>query len=96
MNQLHVYIYPLPLKPLSHHPRSQTLGCHRAPSWAPCARQQLPASRLFYPGWCINVYVSAAFSVHPTFSFPCCVYNSVLYVCVSILALQIDSSVPFA
>ena len=28
-------------------------------------------------------------------SFPCCVQKSVLYVCVSIAALQISSSVPF-
>ena len=95
MNQLHVYIYPIPLKPLSHHPRSQTLGCHRAPSWAPCARQQLPASRLFYPGWCINVYVSASLLIFPTLPFLPCFYISVLQVCVSITALQIGSSLPF-
>jgi len=33
-------------------------------------------------------------SIHPTLSFPCCP-QSVLYICVSIPALQIGSSVPF-
>ena len=37
VNQLYVYIYLLPLGPLSHHPHHPTpLGFQWAPSWAPC------------------------------------------------------------
>ena len=37
VNQLLVYICPLPLEPPSHLPPHPTpLGCHRAPCWAPC------------------------------------------------------------
>ena len=54
------------------------LGHHRAPGWTPCTIQQLPAS-CFIPG---NVYVSMLLSIPPTFSFPCCIYKSVFYVCV--------------
>ena len=49
VNQLYVYIYPLPLEPPSHlPPASHPLGYHRALSWASCAVQQLPISYLFY------------------------------------------------
>ena len=43
------------------------------------------------------VYMSVnwTLSVHPALSFPFCVHKSVLYVCVSIPALQIGSCVPF-
>ena len=34
-------------------------------------------------------------SIRPTLSFPCCVQKPVLHVCVSVPALQIDSSLPF-
>ena len=37
---------------------------------------------------------NAPLSIHPTLSFPHCAHKSVLYVCVSIAALQIGSSVP--
>ena len=37
-------------------------------------------------------YVSA--TLCPTVSFPCCVHKSVVYVCISISALQIGSSAP--
>ena len=47
VNQLYVYIYPLPVGPPSLHPTP--LGHHRSPSWTPCAIQQLPTSYLFYP-----------------------------------------------
>ena len=40
-------------------------------------------------------YISANFSIRSTLSFPNCVHNSVLYVCVSILALKVGSSVSF-
>ena len=40
--------------------------------------------------------VSAALSICPTLSFPCCcAHKSILYVCISIPALQIGSSVIF-
>ena len=39
--------------------------------------------------------ITYMFYIHLTLSFPHCVHKSVLYVCVSITALQIDSSVPF-
>ena len=44
----------------------------------------------FTPG---NAYVSVLLSVFPTF-FPHCVRKSVLFVCISIAAFQIGSSVP--
>ena len=43
-------------------------------------------------------YMSVLFfslSVCPTLSFPCCVHKSVLYICLSITSLQIDSSISF-
>ena len=50
-SQLYVYVCPLPIEPLSHplipplpRPRPRL---SRAPSWAPCAIQQLPTSYLF-------------------------------------------------
>ena len=54
----------------------------------------VPTSYLFYTRSCI--YVSATFLTRPTLSFPCCIHMSILCVCVSILALQISSSVPFS
>ena len=47
---------------------------------------------LFYTRECI--YVNATLSIHPP-SFPHCVHVSVLYMCVSVPALQIGSSAPF-
>ena len=47
VNQLYVYIYPLPVGPPSLHPT--LLGHHRALSKTPCAIQQLPTSYPFYP-----------------------------------------------
>ena len=47
MNQHQVSTYPLPLEPPSHtHLRLTHPGHHRAPSWAPCATQKLPNSKL--------------------------------------------------
>ena len=45
----------------------------------------------FYTWQCI--YVNATFSVSLTLSFPICVHKSIFYACISILALQIGSSV---
>ena len=87
MNQPYVYIYPLhPEPPL---PYSSCLGHCKAP----CAVLQLPTGYLFFAWQCI--YVNATLSICFYFSFPPCVHESVLYVCASIPALQIDSSVPF-
>ena len=49
-------------------PQSHPLGHHRAPSWAPCAAQQLPTSCLFYL-WS-SVSVSPSLSVHPNLPIP--------------------------
>ena len=65
---------------------SHPLGHHRARSWAPRATWQLPTSCVFHTRQ--YIYVSATLSVHPTLSFPPFVHKSVLYVWVSIPALQ--------
>ena len=47
-------------------PHPTPLGHHRAPSWAPCAVQQLPTSNLFYTwSW---TYASATLSIRHTLS----------------------------
>ena len=40
-----------------------------------------------------DAYVSMLLSIQPALSFPHCVHKSVVYVCVSIAALQVGSSV---
>ena len=90
---IHISPYPLPLVSASHPPYPTPLGCHTGSSWSPCAMQQLPTSHSFYIWQC--TYVNAALSLHPSFPFPLCVLKSILYVCVSIPALQPGSSVPF-
>ena len=51
INQLQVYICPLPLEPHSYlSPHPTPLSCHRALGWAPCLTQQIPIcclSRVF-------------------------------------------------
>ena len=81
-------------------PHPILLGHHRVPSWTPCAIQHLPASFYFTHG---SVLVSvlpeklqcicsnAILSTGPTLSFPCCEHKSILYVWVSIPALQVHS-----
>ena len=44
------------------------MGQHRALSWAPCALQEAPTSRLYYTRWCVHVI--SAFSILPAISFP--------------------------
>ena len=90
---IHISPYPLPLVSASHPPYPTPLGCHTGSSWSPCAMQQLPTSHSFYIWQC--TYVNAALSLHPSFPFPLCVLKSILYVCVSIPALPLGSSVPF-
>ena len=41
------------------------------------------------------MYVKATFSISPNLSFPDCVHKSVLYICVSIPAIEIGSSVSY-
>ena len=59
---------------------------------APCIIQQIPTGYLSYAWWCICF--SVTLSIHPSLFFPHCVHKFVLYVWVSIVALQVDSSVP--
>ena len=95
----HMYTYIsslLNLPPTGPPPTHPThLGHHRAPSWAPCAIQQVLTSYLFYTRYCL--YVNPNLPVHPTLPSPLLVHMSVLYVCVSAPALysQIGLSVPF-
>ena len=79
----------LPLAPPPHY----LLGHHRAPSRAPCAVQQLPASSLFYTWWCVCKCVNCTLSFCHTHFSPSCVHKAVLCICVSIPALQVVSSV---
>ena len=61
--------------------RLWSMGSHRVRhDWS-----DLAAARCMFP---------STPSVFPTLSFPHCVHNSVLYICVSIATLQISSSVP--
>ena len=70
VNQLCVYIYPLPLGPPCHltPPHPTHLGHHRAPSWAPWAIQQVPTSYLFYTWPC--TYVNPNLPIHHTLHSP--------------------------
>ena len=58
----------VPPEPPSHFPHPTPLGHHWAPSWAPCAIQQLPTSHLFHTWWCI--YANATLSSRSTLFFP--------------------------
>ena len=64
-----VYIYDIHISPALIYPSrlSQSTG------WAPCVTEQRPPSYLSCPWQCI--YVNATFSIHPTFSFLCCVHS---------------------
>ena len=64
------------------------LGHHRAP----CDIQQLPIS-CFTHG--MHISVNPNLPINLTLPFPSCVYRSILYVCVSIPALEIVSLVLF-
>ena len=90
VNQPYVYIYPLPLEPPFHsspHP-SHPSRLSQSPRFSLLCYTATSPSCLFYIWRCICL--NAAVSIPATFSFPHCV----LYVCVSIPALQIGSSVP--
>ena len=86
----YIYIYPLPLEPPAPHPT--LLGCLRPRVWVPWVTQQIPTGCLFYVWYWKRFH--ATLSICPIlFSLPSHVCKSVLYVCVSIFALQIGSSV---
>ena len=81
-----VYICPLPLEPPT------SLGCLRGLDLSP-PRHKANSHWLSILHMVIYMSFNATISNHLTFPFPHCVHKSVLYVCVSILALQIGSSV---
>ena len=89
VNQLCVHMHCLSLEPPTSLPQIHPPGHHRAVSWAPSVTQQLPTSCLFYTWSCI--YISAPVSAHRTLPFPTCVRKSILYICISISALQSDA-----
>ena len=86
VNQLYVYIYSLFFGFPFH------LGHRRALSRVPCAIQQVLISYLLYTQQCI--YVNPNLPVHPTSPSLLGVHAFVLYIFVSVSALQIGSSVP--
>ena len=93
MNQPQVYIYPLPFEPPSHLPPCPTpLGWYRAPVRVSWDIRQLPIGCLFYIWWCKFPCYSLHTS-HPLLHSPR-VHKSILFVCFSIAALQINSSAP--
>ena len=59
---MYSYIYPLPLGTPFHPAPSTLLSLHRAPSWAPCAIQQISTSYLFYT-W--HIYFLFPLTVRP-------------------------------
>ena len=83
VNQLYVYIYPLPLghPPI---PYPSPLGHHWAWSWAPCAIQWIPTSYLFHTQWC--AYVNPNLPVHPFLPMSTCPFSvsSSIYSCPTI------------
>ena len=89
VTQIYVYISPLPLEPSSHWPPFQPSRSSPSTTLSfPCFRFPF----LLYVQQCI--YVDATLSVGSTLSFPLCVHKAVLYIYISLPALQIESSVP--
>ena len=89
-----IHIFPssrasLPLPP------PPSLGHHRALQWAPCVYSRFPLAICFTQG---SVYMSMTLfqfiPPSPSSSTPH-IHKLVLYIYISILALQIGSSVPF-
>ena len=88
LNQLYIYIYVLFFRFPSH------LGHHRALSGVPCANSRF--SLVIYVIHSIDtVYINPNLPIHPTPPSQLGNHKFVLYICVSISALQIRSSVPF-
>ena len=101
VNQLHVYIYPIPLESPSYYafpppshpfrsPRSTELGFLRFTAASHQLSVWCRTSCLFHTRQCICV--SAPLSSHPTLSLPCCVHKSILNVCISVGLLSLDDS----
>ena len=93
VNQLYVYIYSLLLGPPSHPhpiPPIQVTTEHRADLLVLYSR--FPLAIYFIHG---SVYMSIPISQFTLPPLPLCVHMSILYVCVSIPALKISSSLPF-
>ena len=88
--QLSLSLLLMDLPPLLYptHP-----GHHRALSWASCPLEQVPSSYLFHTQ--SRIYVNPILPFSPTLPLPHSIHMSVIYVCVSVSALKIDSSVPF-
>ena len=63
---MYTYISSL-LDPPSH-PHPLPPVHHRAPSWAPCAIQQIPTSYVFHTQ--LYIYVKPNCPIHPTLPFP--------------------------
>ena len=87
MNQSYIYIYPLFFQ------FSSCLDHHRTFSSVPYSIQQILVSYLFYTQQCI--YVCPNLPIHLTPLSPFGNHKFVLYICDSISALQINSSLPF-
>ena len=86
VNQLYIYRYPLFFRFFS------SLSHYRVLSRVPCAIQKV-ISYLFYIQQC--VYVNPNLPIYPPAPFPPLVSMFVLYIFVSISALQTSSSIPF-
>ena len=76
---INIYMFPLSWTSLTP---SHPTGHHRAPCWAPCFRQQLPTSNLFYT----VVYTSILLYqfVSPSPSHP----MSIFYICILFLSCK--------
>ena len=94
VNRPHAYICPVPLGPPARLPQLHPSRSPQGLEPTPCAIEQAPTSYLLYTRWC--GYVQPNLSIPPTLPFPHCIHMSVAYVCVSISALEIVSSVPFS
>ena len=84
-NQLYAHVSLL----LSLPPRLRSSPLITAQPWAPCARRRPPAPARFAQAMCIRERSSLSLPHHP---LPPRVHRSALWVCVSILVLQIGSS----
>ena len=99
-------LYSIVLAFATHQPKSVTgipVSSLLKPVPSPTPSHPSRLSSLFYTAnfhllsilhMVICVYFYAVVSIRPTLSFPYCVYKSVPYVCISLAALQIGSSVP--
>ena len=85
----------LPLEPPSHlWPFPTPLDCCGSLVWGPWVIQRIPIGCLFYIQYCTGVHAALFIHLNLSFLSPALVHKSVLYICISIAALQIGSSVP--